>query len=69
MQTMQDVDAVMEKWRQTKERAEQHDFPYILYWDMRFELLYKDLKRQWNDRHAALFIKGVEKITQQLGYV
>lgn len=69
MLTMQDVQDVMGKWEQTKERAEQHDFPFILFWDMRIAPLYEDLKVNWTEEHARKLINGVNLIVQKLGYV
>lgn len=69
MPTMQDVQDVANRWELTKERAEQHDFPIILFWDMKFTPLYNDLKKNWNEKHAKIFIDGMNKIIEKLGYV
>lgn len=56
------VEELWNKYEKFKETAEQVLFPTILQFDQLMIPAHMDLKENWNDEHADLFIKGMETI-------
>lgn len=50
------------------ETAEQHDFPGLAAVQFKFEPLYKDLHERWDEHHAVIFIKWMQKIGEHFGF-
>lgn len=58
----QQVEEVYKEWQEYKDSAEQHEFCTIFMRDAIIESGYKDLQENWDDEHARIFIRGIEKI-------
>ena len=67
MNKKEQVEALYSKFRQYTETAEQHEFPYLLQYDMIISRGYRDLQENWNEEHADSFIRGVTKSLKHLG--
>ena len=67
MNKKEQVEALYSKFRQYTETAEQHEFPYLLQYDMIISMGYRDLQENWNEEHADSFIRRVTKSLKQLG--
>ena len=67
MSKKEQVEALYSKFRQYTETAEQHEFPYLLQYDMIISPGYEDLQNNWNEEHADSFIRGVSKLLKHLG--
>lgn len=67
MELKDKVEAAWKRFDKIKEEAEQHMFPKILMVDSRMEPLYEDLQKNWDDRHAEIFLKGMDASFQFLG--
>ena len=66
--TMKDVDAAWDRYTRMKERAEQHDFPDILWHDLRFGPLYEDLRKNFTEEHAVRFVDALNSYVDHMGY-
>lgn len=62
------VQEVWDRFESTKERAEQCDFARILMADLQYKPLRDDLIENYNEYHAQMFIYGLTKIIDELGY-
>jgi hypothetical protein len=60
------VEESMNKWNHFKESAEQHSFIGIMMWDKKLEAAYSDLNTNWDEHHADLFIKMIDKLMRTL---
>ena len=67
MNKKEHVEELYNKFRKYTETAEQHEFPYLIQYDMIISMGYEDLKKNWNEDHADSFIRGVSKSLKQLG--
>ena len=68
MLTLEYIDKAWASYEKFKETAEQHDFPYILMWDLKLIPLYEDLHKNWDEHHAEIFMKGMAIISGQFGF-
>ncbi len=48
-----------------KETAEQHEFPKLMTVDIMFGPAYNDLQKNWDEKHAELFIKGMKMVFEK----
>ena len=64
---MEKVEYLMEKYNKYKENAEQHEFVNLFMLDMKIEPAYHDLKRNYTEEHAEIFIKVMTKVLEKLG--
>ena len=67
MSKKEKVEELYNKFRKYTETAEQHEFPYLIQYDMLISRGYKDLQENWDEEHADIFIMGVSKSLKQLG--
>lgn len=67
MSKKEQIETLYNKFRQYTETAEQHEFPYLLQYDMIISHGYEDLQNNWNEDHADSFIRGVSKSLKHLG--
>lgn len=65
--TIEDVEKAWAEFDRLKEYAEQHMFVDILFWDIRLKPYYKDLKENWNEEHARIFMKGMKVMFEHFG--
>lgn len=59
---------IWNRFEKTKERVEQCDFARILMADLQYGPLYNDLMKNYDEYHAQMFIYGLTKIVDDLGY-
>jgi hypothetical protein len=59
---MDDVKQVFEKFQEYKKRAEQSQFPLILFYDMQITPAYLDLCENFNEEHARIFTHALKNI-------
>lgn len=62
MDKKEKVEALWNRLEQYKATAEQHTFPLLLMIDMKLVPAYNDLKKNWNEEHADIFIRSMENI-------
>ena len=62
------VKEIWSRFEKTKDRAEQCDFARILMADLQYTPLYKSLMKHYDEYHAQMFIYGLTKIVDELGY-
>ena len=55
------VDKLYNKFKTYKNTAEQNELPIIYQLDIFITKAYNNLQKNWNDKHADIFIKGIEK--------
>lgn len=67
MEKKEKVEALWNKFEQYKETAEQHEFLFLLMLDKRLTLAYNDLKNNWNEDHADIFIRSMENVIKTFG--
>lgn len=67
MEKKEKVEALWNKFGQYKETAEQHEFPFLLMLDARLTFAYNDLKNDWNEEHADIFIRSMENVIKTFG--
>lgn len=67
MEKKEKVEALWNKFEQYKETAEQHEFLFLLMLDTRLALAYNDLKNNWNEEHADIFIRSMENVIKTFG--
>ena len=68
MPTIKDVEQAWARFQEIGERAEQHHFIHLLLIQSKFEPLYNDLHENWDEHHAEIFIKGLNKVLEPFGY-
>lgn len=68
MLTIEKIDEAWANFDKFKETAEQHDFPTILMLDLRLKPYYDDLHKNWNEHHAEMFMRAMQKIGKHLGF-
>lgn len=68
MITIKDIDKAWDNYRAFKDTAEQHDFPKILMLDLKLIPFYEDLHKNWDERHAAIFMEALGKVGQHFGF-
>lgn len=61
------VEELYKKWQDYKETAEQHEFPVIFMQDIIIKRGYMDLQKNWDDEHAKIFIRAMEKTLKARG--
>ena len=67
MYTIDDIKNAWSKFLNYAETADQFEFPALAYIQCRIEPLYSDLIKNWNDRHAELFMDFMSKIFKDFG--
>ena len=67
MNYMERVEYLWEKYRTYYERAEQHEFAHLVMFDITLIPAYNDLHTNYNEEHAKIFIRGIEKVLTKLG--
>lgn len=68
MITIELVEKAWANFDKYKETAEQHEFPKLLMFDMRFKPLYDDLHVNWDEHHALVFMRGMEMLAKHFGF-
>lgn len=58
----QEVEKVWSAFNGFKENAEQHMFPKIFLFDLKMQSAYKDLQKNFDEKHASLFIRYMKEI-------
>lgn len=58
--TMEDVNEAWKKWEAYKETVKQHDFFNVFWKDIRLEAMYTSLQTDWNEDHAAIFLRCID---------
>lgn len=66
--TIEQVDEAWGNFMKFTETAEQHDFPALAAFQFKFEPLYKDLHERWDEHHAEIFMKWMQKIGEYFGF-
>jgi uncharacterized membrane-anchored protein YhcB (DUF1043 family) len=63
----EEIERLWKVFDEYKERAEQHEFAMIAMFDIPLTSQYNDLKENWTDEHAKLFIKNMKFTFKMLG--
>ena len=58
--TIEDVEAAWKKWEAYKERIEQYQIIDTFFKDVRLEAMYTSLQTDWNEDHAAIFLRCID---------
>lgn len=58
----EEVESLWKKFNDYKETAEQHMFPLIASFDIFLTPAYKDLQKNWSDKHAEIFIRSMKAV-------
>jgi len=61
-----DYEKKYKEYQESKERAEQHMFPFILTFDGMIDNQYNDLKNNYTKEHEELFIKNVDFVLKKI---
>lgn len=64
---MEEVNKYWDAYNSFKETAEQHDFIRLLMLDSQLIPAYNDLKENYCEEHAEIFIRGMKKVLASLG--
>jgi len=64
---MDEVNRYWNAFERYKETAEQHEFRLLMALDIRLMPAYIDLKKNYTEEHAKLFIKAMQKVCARLG--
>lgn len=64
---MKEADSLWNKYINYKETAEQHEFFQLFILDMKLVPMYNDLKIHYNENHAKIFIKVMNRVLKSLG--
>lgn len=67
MPTIETVEEAWKRFDEIKDTAEQYMFPALLMWDLKLTPLYKDLHKNWDTRHAEVFLKGMDVMFKSFG--
>lgn len=66
--TLETIEQAWKNYEQYKEHAEQHEFPDLLVTDFKFTPLYNDLKENWDEHHAEVFLKAFATVGKHFGF-
>lgn len=55
-------DKAWKRFDQLKNEAEQYLFPAIAAWDLQLTPFYNDLQKNWDEHHAEIFLRGMNKM-------
>ena len=66
--TIEKIEQIWADFKQKADRAEQYQFPRIMYWQLKLEPLYKDLKENWNEDHANIFMRLLRFAYKDIGW-
>ena len=66
--TIEHVEEAWGNFKKFTETAEQHDFPALAATQFKFEPLYDDLHEHWDEHHAEIFMKWMQKIGEYFGF-
>lgn len=61
------IETAWSRYEEYKERAEQHEFPELLFLDSKLVPMYNDLTANWNEAHAEIFYKWMLVIGKRFG--
>lgn len=67
MNKMKYVEYLMSKYEGYKERAQQYEFVKLFYADMVIKPYYNDLKENYTEEHADIFIKHMSGWLRTMG--
>ena len=67
MDNKQKVEYLWERFDEYKETAEQHEFVKLFALDMKVTPYYNDLKENYTEEHAEIFIRVMIKVLNSLG--
>lgn len=67
MNYMERVEYLWGKYRAYSRQAEQHEFVHLLMLDLTLNPAYNDLHSNYDEEHAKIFIRGIEKVLTRLG--
>ena len=67
MTKMEYVEYLMSKYEGYKERAQQYEFVKLFYTDMIIKPYYNDLKKNYVEEHADIFIKHMSELLRTMG--
>lgn len=65
--TIEDVEREWAKFDELKETAEQYMFPKLMFWDVKLTPMYEDLKKNWDEHHALIFMKYMGLMFESFG--
>lgn len=65
--TIEDVDKAWARFNKLKEEAEQYMFVDIFLFDSKLTPYYNDLKVNWNEDHAKIFIEAMDAMFKHFG--
>jgi hypothetical protein len=60
--TLEYCNKLMEQYNEYKKVAEQHQFLQLFMWDARLIPAHKDLNKNWNPEHGAIFARSMRNI-------
>lgn len=66
--TIEQVEEAWANFKKFTETAEQHDFPMLAMIQFKFEPLYDDLHKNWDEHHAEIFMKWMAEFGKRLGF-
>lgn len=66
--TIDIVEKLWEEFEERVDRAEQYQFPDIMFFHLRLEAMYKDLHVNWNEDHAKIFMNCIKIAYEKLGW-
>ena len=67
MDDMKMAEYLWEKFNEYKETAEQHEFVRLIMLDMKLVPAYNDLKNNYDETHAKIFINVMKKVLDSFG--
>ena len=67
MENMEKVEYLWKKFDEYKDRAEQHEFVRLFMLDVKLVPAYKDLKANYDEEHAEIFIRVMKQVLKSLG--
>lgn len=65
--TLEEVEKYWDAFSKYKETAEQHEFAELLFWDFKLVPLYNDLKKNWDEKHADVFLTTLDVVFDHFG--
>ena len=66
--TIEHVDEAWNNFKKYTETAEQHEFVKLAMVQFKFEPYYIDLHENWDEHHAALFMKAMAEFGKHFGF-
>lgn len=61
------VEDLYQRFKKYTETAEQHEFVTLYVFDKKLTAGYNDLITNWNEEHADIYIRSINKLLEKLG--